>query len=181
MPYIIPVGGIQPQIPRFLAPNATLVGDVRFGQRCSVWFGVVIRADINHIALGDDSNVQDNSVLHVSKKFPCVIGARVSIGHLAVCHACTIGDGTLVGMGAKILDGARIGRDCVIAAGAVVAEGLEVPDGMIVAGVPAKIIKPVTPETLARFRTTTANYAGEYQELFPGILAQTQDLSGQQC
>jgi carbonic anhydrase/acetyltransferase-like protein (isoleucine patch superfamily) len=171
MAIILPIRGVVPQRPRFLAPNATLIGDVRFGTGCSVWFGVVIRADINHIAIGDDSNVQDNSVLHVSKKFPCIIGARVSIGHLVCCHACTIGDGTLVGMGAKVLDGAVVGRDCVIAAGAVVPEGAVIPDGMIVAGIPGKPVKPVSPETLARFRATTANYAGEYQELYPDILA----------
>jgi carbonic anhydrase/acetyltransferase-like protein (isoleucine patch superfamily) len=171
MPCLIPIAGVQPQLPRFLAPNATLVGDVRFGRDCSVWFNVVLRADINRIEVGDGTNIQDNSVLLVSRQRPCILGAGVSVGHLAVCHACTVGDGTLVGMGAKILDGAVIGRDCVVAAGAVVPEGLAVPDGMVVAGVPARVLRPVDPAMRERFRATARNYAGDYQALYPGILA----------
>jgi carbonic anhydrase/acetyltransferase-like protein (isoleucine patch superfamily) len=158
MPVILPYGGATPMTPMFLAPNATLVGDVRCGAECSVWFGAVLRADINRIELGAQVNIQDNAVLHVSRKLPCVLGDRVSVGHLAICHACTVGAGTLVGMGAKVLDGALVGAGCIIAAGAVVTEGMVVPDGMVVAGVPARVVKPVPEALRARFGATADHY-----------------------
>ena len=172
MPIILPINGIHPQRPRFLAPNATLVGDVRFGAECSVWFGAVLRGDINHVALADRANVQDGCILHVSKKLPCLIGARTSLGHGVIAHACTVGADCLLGMGCKVLDGAVIGDGCLIAAGCVVPEGLVVPPGQLVAGVPGRIVKPLKPELAERMRRINGDYVA-YQELYPQILAET--------
>jgi carbonic anhydrase/acetyltransferase-like protein (isoleucine patch superfamily) len=170
MPVILPVGAARPQLPRFLAPNATLVGDVRFGPDCSVWFGAVLRGDINRVELGARCNVQDNCVLHVSRRLPCVLGDEVSMGHLAIAHACTVGDGTLIGMGAKVLDGARLGRGVLVAAGCVVAESMEVPDHHLVAGVPGRLLKPLSAELRERIGRIAGDYVA-YQELYPSILA----------
>ncbi len=170
MPIILPVNGIAPQTPAFLAPNATLLGDVRFGPGCSVWFGAVLRGDINHIALGARCNVQDNCVLHVSRRLPCILHDEVSMGHLAICHACTIGSNTLVGMGAKVLDGAVVGEGCLIAAGCVVPEGMLVPPGHLVAGVPGRVIKPLGPEIRERIGRIAGDYVA-YQQLYPDIVA----------
>lgn len=170
MPTIIPAGGKQPQLPRFLAPNATLVGDVRFGDGCSVWFGAVLRGDINPVILGARCNVQDNCVLHVSRKLPCVLHDEVSMGHLAICHACTIHRGVLVGMGAKVLDGAVVGEGSLIAAGCIVPEGMVVPPFHLVAGVPGRVVKPLGPEIRERIGRIAGDYVA-YQELYPSILA----------
>ena len=168
MATVIPVNGISPQLPRFLAPNATLVGDVRFGPDCSVWFGAVLRGDINHVALGDECNVQDLCVLHVSRKLPCVLGNRVSLGHGAIAHACTVGDGALLGTGSRVLDGAVIGAGALVAAGCVVPEGAVVPDHHLVAGVPGRVLKPLSDALRARVAAIAGNYVA-YQELYPEL------------
>jgi len=169
MPTIIAVDGKTPQKPAFLAPNATLVGDVRFGTDCSVWFGAVLRGDINYVALGDACNVQDNCVLHVSRALPCVLGARVSLGHGAIAHACTVGDGALLGTGCRVLDGALIGAGALIAAGCVVGEGMHIPEHHLAAGVPARVIKPLAEELRRRIAAIAGNYV-TYQQLYPDIL-----------
>lgn len=170
MAVIFPINGIHPQRPAFLAPNATLVGDVRFGADCSVWFGAVLRADINFIELGDEANVQDNSVIHLSQRLPCKIGKYTSLGHNVTAHACTIGDHCLIGMNAVVLDGAIIGDGCLVAAGAVVGENVEIPPGHLVAGMPAKIIKPIRPALRERMEKISHDYIA-YQQLYPDILA----------
>ena len=180
MAWLIPVQGRNPQIPAFLAPNATLVGDVRFGPDCSVWFGAVLRGDINHIALGPRCNIQDLCCLHVSRQRPCELGADVSVGHGAIVHACQVGDGTLIGLGARILDGAVIGKRCLIAAGCVVPEGLTVPDDHLVAGVPGRIVKPLSAELAVRVGRIAGDYVA-YQQLYPQLLctaAQRADDAG---
>ncbi len=169
MPCLIPVNGIAPQRPDFLAPNATLVGDVRFGPGCSVWFGAVLRGDLNHVQLGERCNVQDLCCLHVTKQLPCVLEDEVSLGHGVIAHGCVIGAQSLLGMGCRILDRARIGKRCLVAAGCVVPEGLEVPDGHLVAGVPGKVIKPLTAEQLERISVVAGNYVA-YQQLYPDLL-----------
>jgi carbonic anhydrase/acetyltransferase-like protein (isoleucine patch superfamily) len=171
MPVVLPINGIMPQLPRFLAPNATLIGDVTFGVDCSVWFGAVIRADINRIVFGDRCNVQDTCVVHLSRRHPCLMADEVSMGHGAIAHGCTIGSGTLVGMGARVLDGARVGARCLIAAGCVVPEGMEVPDGHLVAGIPGKVIKPLAGEIVERIGRIAGDYVA-YQQLYPSILAE---------
>jgi carbonic anhydrase/acetyltransferase-like protein (isoleucine patch superfamily) len=160
--------GVRPTLPTFCAPNATLVGDVRCAPGSSVWFGAVLRGDINFIALGADSNVQDLCCLHVSPTMPCRIGERTTMGHGAIAHACTLGDECLLGMHSTVLDGAVIGDGCVIAAGAVVPEGMAVPPGHLVAGVPGKVIKPLSAtikERLARINNDYQRHAQEYREL----------------
>ncbi len=172
MPVVLPVNGVAPQVPRFLAPNATLVGDITFGADCSVWFGAVIRADINRIAFGDRCNVQDLCCVHLSRKLPCVFGTEVSLGHGAIAHACTVGDNTLLGMGCRVLDGARMGARCLITAGCVVPEGLEIPDGHLVAGVPGRIVKPLAGAIVERIGRIAGDYVA-YQQLYPSILAES--------
>lgn len=128
----------------FVAPGAVVVGEVRLGARSGVWFNAVLRGDLDRIEVGEDSNVQDNSVLHVDEGSPTVVGARVTIGHGAVIHGCSIEDGSLVGMGAVVLTGARVGAGALVAAGALVRERQVVPPGSIVVGMPARVAGQVT-------------------------------------
>jgi carbonic anhydrase/acetyltransferase-like protein (isoleucine patch superfamily) len=142
----------------WIAPNATVSGRVTIGARASVWYGCVLRGDLEPIAIGDETNVQDLSVVHVDRGFPAVVGRRVTIGHRAVVHGCTVEDEAVVGMGAVLLTGCKIGRGALVAAGAVVSEGFEVPAGAIVAGVPARMVGQVTPELAERFRAGVESY-----------------------
>lgn len=151
MPYILPVNGVSPQIPEdcFVAPNATIVGDVAMGSECSIWFNAVVRGDVNRIRMGNKVNIQDGACIHCTyQKTETVIGNNVSIGHNAIVHGCTVADNVLIGMGAIVMDRARIGANSIIAAGAVVLEDTEVPPGSIFAGVPAKKVKDISPELL---------------------------------
>ncbi len=131
----------------YVAKGAVIAGDVTIGEDVGVWYNAVIRGDEFPITIGDETNIQDCAVVHVGEGHDCHIGNRVTVGHGAIVHGCTIGDDCLIGMGATILNGAKIGNHCLIAAGALVTEGMEVPDGMMVVGVPAKVKKPV-PENL---------------------------------
>lgn len=128
----------------FVAEGAVVIGDCRLESESSVWFTSVLRGDINAIRIGAQSNVQDGSVLHVSDSFACIVGERVTIGHRAVVHACTVHDETLVGMGAIILDGAVIGARSIIAAGALVTKNTEIPEGSLVVGSPAKVVRTLS-------------------------------------
>ncbi|MCS7080854.1 MAG: gamma carbonic anhydrase family protein [Chloracidobacterium sp.] len=143
----------------FVAPSAEVIGDVELGTDASVWFNCTVRGDVNDIRIGEETNIQDNSVLHVTGGlFPLRIGRRVVIGHRVIAHGCTIGDGCLIGMGAIILDGAVIGDGSIVAAGAVVPEGMVVPAGMLAAGVPAKLKRPVTEAEQARIAEGVRHY-----------------------
>ncbi|MFW5845678.1 MAG: gamma carbonic anhydrase family protein [Planctomycetota bacterium] len=168
MATIVPVAGQHPQLPAFCAPNASLIGDVRFGPDCSVWFGAVLRGDIASVILGARCNVQDNCVLHVCKDMPCILGERVSMGHQAIAHACTIGDGCLLGMGSRVLDGAKLGEGVLVAAGCVVKEGMVVPPHHLVAGVPGKVIRPLTAEQRERIGRIAGDYVA-YQQLYADL------------
>jgi ADP-glucose pyrophosphorylase len=128
----------------FLAPGCFVLGAVDLAAESSIWFGAVLRGDINRIMIGTQSNVQDGSVLHVSDDFACILGQRVTVGHRAVVHACTVGDEVLIGMGAIILDGAVIGARSIVAAGALVTKGMQVPEGSLVMGSPARVVRPLT-------------------------------------
>ncbi len=152
--------GILPKIASscFVDPSAQVIGDVTIGERSSVWPLVTIRGDVNHIQIGQESNVQDNSVLHVDGPFPLVIGDRVTVGHQVCLHGCTVEDDALIGIGAIVLNGARIGKGAIVAAGSLVPEGKEIPDGMMAMGVPAKIVRAVTPEEAERFRANCQHY-----------------------
>ena len=151
MPVILPVEEKHPQfgINCFIAPNATIVGDVVMGNNCSLWFNAVVRGDVNFIRIGNTVNIQDGACIHCTyQRFGTTIGNNVSIGHNAVVHGCTIHDNVLIGMGAIVMDGCEIGSNTIIAAGAVVLENTKVESGVIYAGVPAKKVKDIKPELI---------------------------------
>ncbi|MEM9790826.1 MAG: gamma carbonic anhydrase family protein [Planctomycetota bacterium] len=127
----------------WIADTARVVGDVTLGHNVSIWYGAVMRGDVAPISIGDETNVQDNAVIHVDHSFPNRIGACVTIGHGAICHGQAIGDGSLIGMGATLLGRSKIGRNAIVAAGALVPEGMEVPDEHVAMGVPAKVVRPI--------------------------------------
>jgi gamma-carbonic anhydrase len=142
----------------WVAPNATVVGDVTLGPQSSVFYGAVLRGDIARIVVGEGSNIQDNAVVHLADDLDAVIGAWCTIGHSAIVHACTIEDEVLIGMGATILDGARIGTRSIIAAGAVVPPRKVIPPGSMVMGTPAKVVRTLTPEEQAEVRVWAEKY-----------------------
>lgn len=143
----------------YVAPGAVVVGDVIVGDHSSVWYHAVLRGDINRIVLGHHTNIQDNAVLHVTHDRPCVVGNWVTVGHGAVVHACTVGDETLIGMRAVVLDGAVIGRNCLIGAGAVVTPQTTIPDGWLALGIPAKPLRLLTAEERQQVRQASELYA----------------------
>jgi carbonic anhydrase/acetyltransferase-like protein (isoleucine patch superfamily) len=142
----------------WVAPGAVIVGDVTVGPRSSVWYGCILRGDLETVTVGEDTNIQDLTLVHVDVDLPARIGDRVSIGHRCVIHGSTVGDDVLVGMGSVLLNGCRIGRGAVVAAGSVVREGFEIPEGWIAAGVPAVLKGEVTPELADRVRFGVGNY-----------------------
>jgi carbonic anhydrase/acetyltransferase-like protein (isoleucine patch superfamily) len=142
----------------WVAEEAAVIGRVKLAAGASVWFGATLRGDNAPITLGAGSNAQEGVVMHTDPGFPLTVGERVTIGHQAMLHGCTIGDGTLVGIQSVILNGAKIGRECLIGAGALVTEGKEIPDRSVLMGSPAKIVRQVTDEEAARFRSNNANY-----------------------
>ena len=143
----------------FIAPNATIVGDVTMGTNCSVWFNAVVRGDVNTITIGNDSNIQDGAVIHATyQKAATSIGNRVSVGHNAIVHGCTLKDHVLVGMGAIVMDNVVVESYCIIAAGSVVLENTLCESGYIYAGTPAKKIKPITEEQRALLNKLPDNY-----------------------
>ncbi|WP_159499996.1 gamma carbonic anhydrase family protein [Microbacterium sp. 18062] len=148
---VLGLGDARPHIEptAFVAAGARIIGAVSLGDRSSVWYNAVLRADGDTITIGARSNLQDNVSVHVDAGSPVVIGEDVSVGHNAVVHGCTIGDGSLIGMGAVVLNGARIGAGCLVGGGAVVLEDAEIPDGSLVAGVPAKVRRELTAEERA--------------------------------
>ena len=161
MALIKTVNNISPTIGAdcFLADNATILGEVTLGDRCSVWFQAVIRGDVNSIVVGADTNIQDGAVIHCTYKTAnTVIGNKVSIGHNAIVHGCTVKDGALIGMGAIVMDHAVIGEGALIAAGSVVLEGTKVPPGVVYAGVPAKEVKQVDSRLREVLERTPKNY-----------------------
>ncbi|RZK50598.1 MAG: gamma carbonic anhydrase family protein [Pedobacter sp.] len=161
MALILPVKGELPQISEgcFLAPNATIVGTVKIGKNCSVWFNAVIRGDVNTISIGDETNIQDGAVIHATyEKASTTIGNRVSIGHNALVHGCILKDHVLVGMGAIVMDHAVVEEFCIIAAGAIVLENTICESGYLYAGIPAKKIKPLTENQVALLKKLPDNY-----------------------
>jgi carbonic anhydrase/acetyltransferase-like protein (isoleucine patch superfamily) len=142
----------------WVADNATVIGRVALAEGASVWYGAVLRGDNDAITIGRDSNVQDGSVLHTDHGWPLTLGASVSIGHQVMLHGCTVGDGTLVGIQSVLLNGARIGRHSIVGAGSLVTEGKEFPDGALIVGRPAKLVRMLTPDEIARLEETAAHY-----------------------
>jgi len=170
MSSVLPYRGIMPKIHEsvFIAEGARIIGDVEIGKDSSIWFNTVVRGDVHSISIGDRTNIQDNCVLHVThKKYALRIGSNVTVGHNAILHGCIIGDYCLIGMGAIVLDNALLHARSFIAAGAVVQENFEVPEGTLVAGVPAKIKRPLTSEETAyleRSAQNYVNYVNSYRE-----------------
>lgn len=152
--------GAKPQTgtAAFVAPNATIVGDVSLGRDCGIWYGAVLRADIQSIAIGKGTNIQDNAVVHLANEHGVKIGDYVTVGHGAIVHACEIGDETLIGMRATVLDGAVVGRNCIIGAHSLVTQGTVIPDGSMVYGSPAKIVRPLSDEEKGKLRLMAEKY-----------------------
>jgi carbonic anhydrase/acetyltransferase-like protein (isoleucine patch superfamily) len=142
----------------YLAKTAVVLGDVTLGAHSSVWYGAVLRGDINRVVVGHHSNIQDNAVLHLADDFPCLVGNWVTIGHSAIVHACKVGDEVLVGMGAVILDGAVIGRQSIIGAKALVTQGMKIPPGSLVLGAPAKVVRKLTKQERAGLKWWAEKY-----------------------
>lgn len=158
---LIPYRGIIPQVHQsvFIAQGAVVIGDVHIDEDSSVWFNAVVRGDVNYIRIGRMTNVQDLCMLHVThEKYPLIIGSHVTIGHSATLHGCTIHDAVLIGMGATVLDAAEIESNSMVAAGAVVREGMRVPEGVLVAGVPARIVRDLNDEEIAKINQSAINY-----------------------
>jgi carbonic anhydrase/acetyltransferase-like protein (isoleucine patch superfamily) len=171
MPNILPVKGLVPVFGNdcYIAPNATIVGDVAMGDNCSVWFNAVLRGDVNIIRMGNKVNVQDGAVIHCTYlKAATHIGNNVSIGHNAIVHGCVIEDNVLVGMGAIVMDNARVGSNSIIAAGSVVLENTVIEPGSIYAGVPAKKVKDISSEMISGEINRIANnyvmYSGWFKD-----------------
>jgi carbonic anhydrase/acetyltransferase-like protein (isoleucine patch superfamily) len=165
--YTIMNAGETPFSPLFLAPNATVTGDVVLGDDVGIWFGAVVRADKDRIRIGRGSNIQDNAVVHTTTGFPVDVGEQVSVGHGAILHGCTVEDCVLVGMGAIVMNGARIGHHSIIGAGAVVTEHADIPPRSLVLGVPAKVVRSTTDEQEEAIVKNARSYidlAGAYRK-----------------
>ncbi|WP_214471888.1 gamma carbonic anhydrase family protein [Mesorhizobium sp. dw_380] len=153
----------------WIAPDATLIGDIRVGRNAGFWFGVVIRGDNEPIVIGADTNVQEHTVMHTDPGFPLTIGEGCTIGHRAMLHGCTIGDNSLIGMGAIVLNGARIGKNSLVGAGALVTEGKEFPDNSLIVGSPAKAIRVLDDAAIARLRGSAAHYVANGKRFKAGL------------
>lgn len=154
--------GIAPKLPTdgdyWVAPNAQVMGKVSIGSGCSIWFGAAVRGDNELILIGNGTNIQENCVLHTDPGMPVTIGKNCTIGHTAIVHGCTIGDNSLIGMGATVLNGAKIGNNCLIGAGALVTEGCVIPDNSLVVGMPAKVIREIDADGAAGLTKSALAY-----------------------
>jgi carbonic anhydrase/acetyltransferase-like protein (isoleucine patch superfamily) len=157
---IYELDGVAPRLAdsAWVADSAQVIGNVVLGEGSSVWFGAVLRGDTETITLGAGSNIQDGSVLHADLGFPMTVGANVTVGHQVMLHGCTIGDESLIGIGATVLNGAKIGKNCLVGAGSLVTEGKEFPDGSMIIGSPARVVKSLTPEQIEGLRLSAHHY-----------------------
>ncbi len=160
--------------PAFIADNATVIGNVSVGADASIWFNVVIRGDNELITIGEQSNIQDGSVLHTDPGCPITIGTGVTVGHKAMLHGCTVGDYSLIGINAVVLNGAKIGKHCLIGANALVKENMEIPDGSMVLGSPARIVKQLTEEQQAGLEWSAKHYVENGQRFAKGLKQEEQ-------
>jgi len=167
------IDGIEPQFEdretNFIAPDATVVGNVHVGRDVSIWFGVAIRGDNERITIGARSNVQEHTVMHTDPGFGLTIGEGCTIGHRAMLHGCTIGDNSLIGMGAIVLNGAKIGKNCLVGAGALVTEGKEFPDNSLIVGQPAKVVRTLDDNNAARLKMSGAHYVANGKRFAKGL------------
>ena len=153
----------------FVADSAEVIGRVTLGEDVSIWFNAVLRGDSDTLTVGAGSNIQDGSVLHADTGFPLVIGQNVTVGHQVMLHGCTVGDESLIGIGAVVLNGARIGRNCVVGAGALVTEGKEFPDGSLIVGAPAKVVRELTEAQVAGLKASAAHYVNNGRRYRAGL------------
>ncbi|MDR7224278.1 gamma carbonic anhydrase family protein [Aminobacter aminovorans] len=167
------IDGVEPQFEdratSWIAPDAAVVGDVRIGRDVGIWFGSAIRGDNEPITIGARSNIQEQTVMHTDPGFPLTIGEGCTIGHRAILHGCTVGDNSLIGMGAIVLNGARIGRNCLVGAGALVTEGKEFPDNSLIVGSPAKAIRVLDEAAADRLRKSADHYVANQQRFSGGL------------
>ncbi|MBF5003481.1 gamma carbonic anhydrase family protein [Diaphorobacter caeni] len=163
--------GLTPSVPEsaWIADSAQVLGDVVLGEDASVWFGTVVRGDTDKITIGAGTNIQDLSVLHADRGVPLVIGANVTVGHQVMLHGCTIGDESLIGIGAVVLNGAKIGKNCLVGAGSLVTEGKEFPDGSMILGSPAKVVKQLSPEQIEGLRRSAQHYVENAHRFKKGL------------
>lgn len=179
---LVSLGTTRPSGPAtgeaWVAPTAVLIGDVRLANDASIWFGAVLRADDEPIEIGEGSNVQDLSVFHVDPGFPIRIGRDCTIGHRAMIHGCTIGDGTLIGMGATVMNGAKIGRNCLIGANAMITEGKEIPDNSMVLGAPGKVVREVDDKMRAGLLEGAALYRKRWRRYRAEMAVQQMPADG---
>jgi carbonic anhydrase/acetyltransferase-like protein (isoleucine patch superfamily) len=168
---IYQLDGIAPHVAAsaWVAEDARIIGKVTLAHEASVWFGAELRGDCDRIAIGAGSNVQDNSVLHADDGVPLVVGERVTIGHQVMLHGCTIGDESLIGIGAVVLNGARIGKNCLVGAGALVTEGKEFADGSMILGSPARAVRQLAPEQIERLRHSARHYIENARRFQAGL------------
>lgn len=164
---IYALGGTRPAMPPegeyWIAPNAQVMGNVKLERNASVWFGAVLRGDNELITVGENSNVQDGSVLHTDMGSPLTIGANVTIGHMVMLHGCTIGAGSLVGIGSIILNNTKIGKNCLIGANTLIAEGKDIPDNSMVLGAPGRVVRTLTDEQAAALRLSSDHYVQNWK------------------
>lgn len=167
------LGDHSPQLPEkgeyWVAPSAQVMGQVRLGSNASIWFNAVLRGDNALIDIGEGSNIQDNSTLHVDPGFALSVGKGCTIGHNVILHGCTIGDGSLVGMGSTILNGAKIGKNCIVGANALVTEGKEYPDGSLIVGSPATAVKELGDAQKGMLKMAAEIYAKKWREFNEGL------------
>ena len=142
----------------FIAPSAVVIGDVKLHPESSIWFGAVLRGDIETITIGRGSNIQDGTVCHTDPNNPCTIGDFVTVGHMAMLHGCTIGDGSLIGIGATMMNGSSVGKECIVGAHALVTEGKKFPDGVVIMGAPAKVVRELNDDDRAKLRANAERY-----------------------
>ena len=161
------LGDKSPRLPAdgeyWIAPNATLVGDVILKPGASVWFGAVLRGDNEPITVGEDTNIQENSVLHTDMGEPLTLGRGVTVGHMAMLHGCTVGDYSLIGIGAVVLGRARIGNHCLVGAGALITEGKEFPDGSLIVGSPARVVRQLEPGQIEALKASAEHYVQNWK------------------
>jgi carbonic anhydrase/acetyltransferase-like protein (isoleucine patch superfamily) len=165
--------GVSPDVPDdgeyWIAPDASVIGKVVLARGVGIWFGAVLRGDNEPITIGQDTNLQEHTIVHTDPGCPVTVGAGCTIGHRATLHGCTIGDNSLIGMGATVLNGARIGNNCLVGAGALVTEGKVIPDGSLVVGAPAKVIRELDAEAIERLRASARGYVRNWQRFAAGL------------
>ena len=165
------LGDREPQVAErvWIAPDAHVIGDVTLGEGVGVWFGAVLRGDNEPMRVGARTNVQEHATVHSDPGFPALIGEDVTIGHGAIVHGCTVGDGTLIGMGAIVLNGAKLGRNCLVGAGALITEGKEFPDGSLIVGSPAKAVRELDEAARAALMASAEHYVGNAERFSTGL------------